>query len=249
MKNEEKVVSRFDWNGTTVEYRKDRESEGVGLLIYPTALKNQVVERRTHLDEAEILQMPEPWKTSKAYSIDSLVQVQLTCDERPAGYAQGRTLRNGQTTESLCYISQEVHKIEKGESVVTLLKTSHGIEVRHILEYRLGWRGILSWTEFFNPTPKSYDLELASSFSMTGITPFEGRDAQDRIRFHRIRSAWSLEGRLVSETLEQLHLERSWQAHSVVCERYGQVGTQPCRGYYPLGAIRWERGFASIVQA
>jgi alpha-galactosidase len=43
---------------------------------------------------------------------------------------------------------------------------------------------------------------------------------------HRWRSAWAAEARMISEDLEQLHLERSWQPHCVACERFAP-GRQP----------------------
>lgn len=220
-----------------VEYPRDPETQNIGLTLIPRSLKEMQVTRRTHLDEPEILQMPEPWKTSKAYSVDSLVQVQCIDDERPAGYAQGRTLRNGQTSESLQFVSQEHIKTMREERIETHLKTAHGLEITHYLEYRPGWKALLSWVTFKNQTSREFSLELATSFSMGGITPFDSRDASERLLFHRIRSAWSLEGRLVTETAEELHMERSWQAHSVVCERYGQIGTQPCRSFFSFGAV------------
>jgi alpha-galactosidase len=54
---------------------------------------------------------------------------------------------------------------------------------------------------------------------------------------HRFRSSWSSEGRLETRTLEELQLERSWIGHGVACERFGQVGSMPVRGWFPFAAV------------
>ena len=54
---------------------------------------------------------------------------------------------------------------------------------------------------------------------------------------HRLRSAWSLEAKLVSETLDDMHLEPAWVGNVATIERFGQVGTMPVRGFAPFVAV------------
>ena len=78
---------------------------------------------------------------------------------------------------------------------------------------------------------------MLSSFSLGGITPYATDDAPERLTVHRFRSTWSAEGRLDSRTVEQLQLERSWIGHGIACERFGQVGSMPVRGFFPFVAV------------
>lgn len=80
-------------------------------------------------------------------------------------------------------------------------------------------------------------LEMLTSFSLGGITPYAKDDAPDRLTVHRYRSNWSAEGRLDSQAIEDLHLERSWIGHGIACERFGQVGSMPVRGFFPFVAL------------
>ena len=54
---------------------------------------------------------------------------------------------------------------------------------------------------------------------------------------HRYRSTWSAEGRLDTQGIEDLQLERSWIGHGIACERFGQVGSMPVRGFFPFVAL------------
>jgi alpha-galactosidase len=52
-----------------------------------------------------------------------------------------------------------------------------------------------------------------------------------------MRSKWSQEGRLVSESLEDLQLEECWCYANSNSLRFGQVGSMPVKGYFPFAAI------------
>ena len=47
----------------------------------------------------------------------------------------------------------------------------------------------------------------------------------------------SQEGRLLTQTLEELQLEPSWAMGAVRCERFGQVGSMPVNHYFPFLAV------------
>ena len=78
---------------------------------------------------------------------------------------------------------------------------------------------------------------MLSSFSLGGMTPYASDDAPNRLLVHRYRSAWSAEGRLDTQGIEDLQLERSWIGHGIACERFGQVGSMPVRGFFPFVAL------------
>jgi alpha-galactosidase len=78
---------------------------------------------------------------------------------------------------------------------------------------------------------------MLSSFSLGGMTPYAQDDAPNRLFVHRYRSTWSAEGRLDTQGIEDLQLERSWSGHGIACERFGQVGSMPVRGFFPFVAL------------
>jgi len=58
-------------------------------------------------------------------------------------------------------------------------------------------------------------------------------NATNQLKMHRLRSVWSMEGRLESIDVEDLQLEASWAGHAVRCERFGQAGSMPVNGFFP----------------
>jgi len=76
-----------------------------------------------------------------------------------------------------------------------------------------------------------------SSISLAGLSPFACDDAAGRLKVHRFRSGWSAEGRLVTETIEDPHLEPSWSGATAFSERFGQTATMPVRKWFSLVAL------------
>lgn len=69
---------------------------------------------------------------------------------------------------------------------------------------------------------------MLASFALKGIKA-------DKI--HRLQSFWSAEGRLRTETIEELHLEKSWNGCARRIEKFGNVGSMPVRKYFPFLAL------------
>lgn len=228
-------------------YEHDRVTGAVALTLLPRMRVGDVVAKRNRLEESEVLEMPPPWCEASARRLDSLMQIQCTGDERPSGYAQGRTLRNGATTLALRLERQEVEETgardggAAGREIVTRLHGPHGLRLAHHLRWTPGEPALLVWAKVENAGAATVAIELLSSFSLDGITPFHRADAPRRLWLHRFRGGWSSEGRLESAPVESLHLERGWQGHSVNVERFGQVGSLPARGFFPCAVIE-DRG-------
>ncbi len=83
-------------------------------------------------------------------------------------------------------------------------------------------------TEFTNGSAGDVTLEMLASVALKNV-------AADRI--HRLQSFWSAEGRLRTETVEELHLERSWSGAGVRFEKFGNTGSMPVRKYFPFLAL------------
>ncbi len=71
-------------------------------------------------------------------------------------------------------------------------------------------------------------MEMLTSFCLSEINA-------DRV--HRLQSFWSSEGRLKSETIEEMNMEPSWMHWGVRVEKFGSVGSMPVRKYFPFLAL------------
>ena len=194
---------------------------------------------RYYLDEAtqnvELQLLPAgkeslPWE-EKPHDIDPLVQVKLAGDTYSGGYAGGVTLRQSQTARELKLKDQQVIQSADCCEVVTTMQAGAGCLAEHHLLWYTGEKTLRSWVRFTNSGDEPVTLELLSSFSLGGLTPYVPGDAHDTMLVHRVRSVWCMEGRLQTDSIEDLQLEPCWTA--VRCERFGQVGSMPVNKWFP----------------
>lgn len=228
------VHSAFGAGDQIVVFRCDPVTQTPGLEIWPRALAGQTVEAREFLTEHEVEVLPEFMGKQRANMIDCLVQVKLAGDVYPNAFATGRTMRGGASVGRLRLSGQEV----TATGLRTLLTDEErGMEYEHRLEMMRDGLALRVSTLARNKGSEPVTLEALSSFSLGGLTPFAPDDAPGRLRLHRFRSSWSAEGRLDSRSFEELQLERSWAGYGVSCERFGQVGSMPVRGWFPFAAV------------
>ena len=232
-----KKLSVFRVGDTIVRFDMAANGEGAPQLsIHPKALAP--VKHRQFLPPAvEIRGLPSQWQPAAAWAADPLIHLKCLGDIQAAGFAQGRTMRLGPSTFALEFAGQKVRKQNGATVVLTALRHPSGLRCEH----ELSWQGqtpvFNSRVRVRNAGKKPATLEMLTSFSLGGITPYASDDAPGRIIAHRFRSTWSGEGRLESRSLEELHLERSWIGHSSLSERFGQVGSMPVRGFFPFVAL------------
>ncbi|NLF52236.1 MAG: alpha-galactosidase [Leptolinea sp.] len=227
------VLSKFQFGDILVEYLLDNMTQNVGFQIIPITLQTKRCSRREILENPETLLLPDFMPAIRAWQPEQLVQVKLSGDPLK-GFSQGVTMRNSLSTTDLSYSGQEIFHGDEITEVVTTLRSLRGYACEHHLIYKNGDQALTVQSVIRNECQKPLDLELLTSFSISGLTPFAPDDAPDRLFLHRFRSAWSAEGRHVCESIEDLNLERSWSGHGVRSERYGQVGSMPVRGYFPF---------------
>lgn len=195
----------------------------------------------------ELLLLPEgtEWRVrnrEKDY-FDSLLQIKLLGDPSRDGYSGGISMRQSASVSSFEYDSQDVCEDEDPNSgrkrtcVNTHLADKRGYEAVHTLYYVEGDTTLSSYVTFFNRAKRKVTLEMISSFSLGKISPFMDGDGADAMKLHRVRSVWSAEGRLQTDTLEDLQLEPSWGGHAVRCERFGAIGSLPVNKYFPVAVL------------
>lgn len=164
---------------------------------------------------------------------DSLVQVHIVGDVYPGGYAGGRTLRQGGSIYGFAWKEQTMVEEENAVEICTILEDRRGLALEHHLKWRQGETFVRCHTVFHNGSMQTVGLDMLSSFSLGKISPFVSSKDDGCLYMHRLRSVWSMEGRLETRGVEDLQLEPSWGGHAVRCERFGQVGSMPVNGYFP----------------
>ncbi len=197
-------------------YILDTDTENVGLSLLP-------IEKMKKYD--------------KKMKCRPLAELKIVGDNYSGSYFGGTSMKYSDSTLSMKYTAQEIKENESNTEIITHLKNSDNIEITHILTYAKNRKYITVKTEITNNSEKDIRLEMLSSFAMCGISPYLEGAGEEKMKLHRIRSRWSEEGRLVTESLEDLMLEDCWcyaNSHSV---RFGQVGSMPTKGYFPFMAI------------
>ena len=213
----------------TVVYPVDEKSGRIGLELFPTALKTSLAARRDGLAGEPFIDAMPGAGNPPACVLDSLAQIKIVGDAYTPGFGQGHTMRNAASVDSFRFDSQRTCQDGTQTCVVTTLKNNRGHRIEHRLAWHDGDASCEVTTALFNDSDQPVTLEMLCSFSLGGITPFHPADAPERLRVHRFRSVWSAEGRLETQSIEQLHLERSWSGAGAFSERFGQIGTMPVR--------------------
>lgn len=212
-----KKISQYDLGEITAAYLTDEYGK-VELLLFPTAMEDKVI-----------------WE--KQGKTDSMVQLMLEGDAASGGFAAGHTERNCSSVDQLHYKDQSCQENENKVTIETCFRQESGLEVIHRLSCEKGQSALESRTTVVNRGTKESTLTMLSSFSLGMITPFHISQATDQLRYHRIRSKWSAEGKVESGSIEDLQLEPSWSGHGVAVEKYGETGSLPVRKFYPFAAV------------
>ena len=168
---------------------------------------------------------------------DPLVQISVTGDATSIGFAAGETRHNSALTMSMIYEDQRVEVIDNGKIITTTVKRPDGITAKHIVVSYTGCRGVRIFTKVINTSDDDIMLESISSVNLSGLTPYTENEGRGRLFLHRFRSRWSEEGRHEIRSIEDLLLEPSWANFGVRCEKFGNVGSMPVRGFFPFAAI------------
>lgn len=216
------LLEEYHFGDMLIQYYIDNEARNVELMLLP--------ENR----------LPVVWDRKKQV-IDSLVQLKIVGDIYPGGYAGGGTMRQGLSSLCLKYDTQAETSYDDRVEIITTLKDTRGYKVEHCLLWYKGSKNVEMYSKFYNYSSEDVTIEMISSFSLGGITPFTEGDAFNTLKVHRIRSVWSMEGRLETKSLEELQLEPSWTGHAVRSERFGQVGSMAVNHYFPFIAVEDER--------
>ena len=117
----------------------------------------------------DLLPFGEPWSAS---IVESLVQFKLVGDPYPGAFVQGHSMRQSESVARFASSSQEVLEESGGKTIITRLVRADGCAVEHRLIHREGDGAFEIRSSFTNGTSAPVSLEMLSSFSLAGITPF-----------------------------------------------------------------------------
>ncbi len=213
---EKQLLSAHEFGDMRLRYWKDGE-DGVGMELIPAAVAR--------------------WAPAEKNSqLEPLVQVKLAGEPYPGNFSQGRTMRSPQWKKTLQFKDQTVEEREGVKTIVTTLTGQEGCVFEHVLSGRGEGEALTCRVRVRNQGEKPVTLEMLSSFTLGGLSPFLKGDGAGGLTLHRRMSTWSAEGRLCSDPLERLNLETAWQ----FCPnglRFGQVGSMPVNGYFPFAAL------------
>jgi alpha-galactosidase len=212
------ILSQYVLGTAVVRYYIESETKCVGMVLLPVS------------------RIPEAVGI-KDCIIEPLVQLKLLGDAYPSGFSHGHTMRNSETVSRFKYKEQKLLEESSGKTVVTVLKDDSGILLEHRLTWYSGYSALETCSVFYNGSSDDVSLEMISSFAMGEMTPYEPDDAPGVLILHRLRSAWSAEGRLESLPVEDLGLEPAWAPYGTRSERFGQVGSMPVRKFFPYAVI------------
>lgn len=207
-----KRFSEFRFGDMLLSYFLDENSR-MTLRLIPAALEEKV--------------------TEKKFAAEPLVQLHARGDQLPNGYGNGHTLATTSASYALAFVSQR----QEGETVETVLSDGKGRTVMHRAQWSTGLQAVVFSTVFENTGDMPVTLNLLSSVNIGCVTPFTEGDACGALRLHRIRSMWSAEGRLQTESIEEAMLERSWTGHALRLCKFGQAGSMPVRDFFPFAAL------------
>ncbi len=168
---------------------------------------------------------------------DPADQISVTGDASGLGFNAGQTRHNSGLTMSMRYVSQDIDESSEGIRIVTHFEGDGGIKADHIVSSKKSSRAISVCTKLINDSNEDVMIEAVSSLNLSCLTPYADDEATGRLSLHRFRSRWSGEGRHEENTIEDLMLEPSWARFGTRCEKFGNTGSMPVRGYFPFAAV------------
>ncbi|WP_334332203.1 glycoside hydrolase family 36 protein [Companilactobacillus sp. HBUAS59544] len=171
----------------------------------------------------------------------SLVQAKIFQDSYDKNFGNGMTMLNSQTSRSMTFVDQKCIKLSQKIQIQTILKDEHGNIYHHYVNYDRDSQRIKVWSSMTNMTSETEKLEFLSSFVLNSLSPFHPKQLAGNLDLIRLRSKWSMEGRIEQLPVEKYDLEKSWKASGIALERFSQYGTMPVRRFFPFLGLKDHR--------
>lgn len=216
------IMKEYLFGDMRVRYLQDVESMRAGWMLVPA-------------------DMPALESFPGNGELESLVQIKLAGDIYGDAFAMGISMRNSETVRRFRYERQEYTRTQDVHMVDTFLRDDRNYQVTHHLRWKEGTPYLRISCSFENQSQEPCMLEMMESFSLGNLSPYLEGDGEECLNLHRIRSAWSAEGRHEVIPVEALQLEPAWKPRAVRCERFGQAGSMPVNKFFPFAAVEDSR--------
>lgn len=210
------LISSHKFGDMVLRYWKGGQEEA-GMELVPAALEDWPAEE-------------------KKSELEPLVQVKLAGEWYPGSYSQGRTMRSPQWMKTMRFQNQTVTQKDGICTITTVLAGPAGCVYEHQISGGEQGEALSCKVTVQNNGDLPVTMEMLSSFTLGGLSPFLPGDSAEQLVLHRRLGTWSAEGKLCSDLLERLNLETAWQ----FCPngvRFGQAGSMPVNGYFPFAAL------------
>ena len=222
---DKEIYSKFKLGDMLAVFIKDNRNGSVGYTLLPEGF-----------DEGIEL---DGW-----WSVEPAVQCKFVGDNYPDGFIHGHSMKNSQSSNDMVFLGQRTETAECEKNGVKHTRTSiytdyerRGINITSVLEYTTGSDYIKTYSVFESKTEEKQKLEMASSFNICAF-PCTGKGLRQKdLVLHRLKSKWSMEGKLESRRFLDMELEPAWLRIGASSERFGEVGSMPVRRYFPWMAV------------
>lgn len=212
-----------------------QQENTVGFTLLPAGSENRIPEHRQLLDDTIAVRgySSVTGFHFPAARAESCVQYKISGDALPNGFGGGVSLCNSATLDRLHFV--EFREIANG--VAAVFRDERRLELIQQVTQQPGRPCVTINTSITNCGTEPVELEQFNSFAIGLLSPFQSDQGPECYRFHRWLSSWSAEGRLESRSLEEWNLEPSWSAFGVRNLRFGQQGSMPVHGFFPMAAF------------
>ena len=226
---DKEIYSKFILGDMAVVFIKDNRSGSIGYTLLPKGY-----EERMELDG---------W-----WNVEPAVQCKFVGDNYPDGFIHGHSMKNSQSSNDMKFIGQRTESElaknnagkttpdQKNDRVTTRIITEYerrGVKITSVLEYTDGEKFLRTYSVFESASSEKQILEMASSFNICAF-PCVGKGLRQKdLMLHRLKSKWSMEGKLESRSFLDMELEPAWLRIGASSERFGEVGSMPVRRYFP----------------
>lgn len=197
-KDKKMEIKSFVLGETQIDYLID-EDKNVGMQIFPKS----EAEKRTKPWEIKNEPYDPRAKYRHMWDMGKLAYFHLSSQNSDF---PGYTMKSD---DKLTLVSQEITENNETTTIKTILKNGDNCKIIHSLTYVSGHYGFEIETEFVNETGSDVTLEMLSSFALDNLSPFQTDDAPNSYNLHRFYGGWSMEGKHVCQSIEELSLEKT----------------------------------------
>lgn len=218
----------YKFEKTIVRYVITDENKAVFMLLIPCNAEKEVND-----DYFTVKNCDEGFPNHMDWFPGSLVHIHLSHHATPI-YENG--LKYSESTRMLYFLSQETMEDDEKECIITKLISNEGWGVRHILTHYGSENGFEIKSIFENTSECEVTLEMITSASLDGLSPFSHDDGSTSLLYHTFKGGWSTEGKHVCRSLPEMNMEKSWGG-SFENEKISVMGSKSVGRYYPYAAL------------